>query len=105
MFCTQCGQKLSEDVNFCEKCGKSVSKSTEQNSPKPQEEQPSSTTDLSPNTQQLLTYLKEILHCESSIIGFESTIQENQNAIKKLCIPRSISSPIKPAKPMFCPHG
>jgi len=100
MFCAHCGYQLSGEVKFCSECGAANQKSAyPENSD--QQTLPSPLTHASDQSiAALLAYLRDVLHCESTLIGFESTIQQNREIMANLCIPKTLPPlPVKPDRP------
>ena len=103
MFCVKCGNELQENTSFCSKCGNatiktgvSVSQSNEREAQVRDSEYVNS----------LLEYLQNILHCEATLIGLESSLQQNREVAARLCLPRNLPSPPeKPALQKEIKHG
>jgi len=95
MFCTECGNKLADGIKFCAKCGTAVSAVSTSN----QLNQQNTSIIPKPSIETLLEYLRDIIHCETSLIGFESTLQRNREIISQLCIPQRFAPPTMPNMP------
>ena len=84
-------------MNFCAKCGALINKTASLEIPKRQDDEPNVILHDNRYKEALIKHLSDIIHCESSLIGFESAVQQNHEAIAKLNICSLLSAP--PSKP------
>ena len=125
MFCVQCGNQLPDDAKFCLECGAALTAvgantKSEQltaqannaknsrkvsarrvgaNSRSDQQAMQTHQAHDSGHVDSLLGYLQNVLHCEATLLGLESTLQQNRETAATLGKMRSL--PSGPEKPVM----
>jgi len=93
---------MHDSANFCSVCGKSIDNPLESGIAVQKSMHQAVTINQQEYVDTLSEYLRDVMYCESSLIGFDSAIQEIRMVMGTLCVPRSLDAfPEKPIEPIY----
>jgi len=97
MYCSNCGEKLSEDALFCPKCGTKTLKGAEENVPNPKDELKEAFAKMGQELDKAFSIAAREINA-----AFQTASENIQKSIKKEKIVCSSCGEKNPSNAVFC---